>query len=111
MGYVAGNRRHADERTATSGDHVRHGVLEAQHGAQHIEVQGADELSSVLQVVRPEARSAASIGDATVERTGWHKRGGHDALDIVFVGDVAGYVMSAATVTGGCCGGSNNCGC
>ncbi len=59
---MPGERRHPDER-ALGLHQVGHGVLDAQHRAEHVQVEHADELVGVLQVVRRHATPAAGVGD------------------------------------------------
>ena len=54
MREAARDRRHADEGAAARRDQPRDAVLHAQEGAEHVQVEDAQELLGVLEVERRE---------------------------------------------------------
>ena len=100
MHHVARDRRHADEGAAARGDQVRHTVLDAEHGAEHVQVQDAHELLRVLHVIGAEATAATRVGDHAVEAPGGLEGARDRRLHLLFVGDVAADPLHAAAVPG-----------
>ena len=89
------DRRHADERSSAGLHHVGHRVFYAEHGAEHVQVEHAEELGGVLHVVGAHAATASGVGHAAVELVGGLERHSHGVLHALLVGHVGDDVLNA----------------
>ena len=85
---TARDRGHADERTVTGLDQMRNRVLEAQEGADRVQVQDADEFRGVLLADGGEPAAAARVGDAAGQPAGGLRGERDRLLDRSLFGDV-----------------------
>ena len=99
VGDVPGDRRHADDRSAAGAGEVRHRVLDAEHRADDVEVQHAQELVDVDQVIRREATTTARVRDHAVERAAELDRRAHQAGHVGFDGHVGDHELDLAACT------------
>ncbi len=92
----AGDGRHPDERAVAGFDELGQRVLQAQEGAERVQMQDADELGGVLLAGGCEPATASRIGDAARQAAGG-LRGERDRLgDRLLLGDIGDDVARAA---------------
>ena len=84
MGHMPRDRGHADEGSATGRPPGRrHGVLDAQHGPEHVQVEHSQELLAGEGTwYGTHAAAAAGVGDAAVQPPGRLQREFHGCGDV-----------------------------
>ncbi len=104
VGDVTGDGRHADEGATSGPSQVRHRMLDAQHGAQHVQTQYVQIRRCILEMQGCRCRPSTGVGHHSLERAGQLEGGLHQPLDIALVGDVGHDVLHRAARRANPCG-------
>ena len=99
VGEGAGARRHADDRAAPVRAHRSHGVLDRQHGADQVDVDGGTQGLGVRVGERPHVERSAGVGEEDAQAAGGLGGEGHGGGDLLLDGHVGHDVTDRAALT------------